>query len=65
MHFMVQAPGHGMVPWQRLGPIPQFLMGAASQHGAQTFLAHREVVQQLQHIEQYGDRHSVQHNRLQ
>ena len=40
-------------------------MGTTSQHGAQTFFAHRQVMQQLQHIEEDGDRHRVEHQRLQ
>ena len=65
MDFMVQASGHRVVPGQRLGPISQFFVGAASQHGAQTFFAHREVVQQFQHVKQDRNRYGVQHNRLQ
>ena len=53
-----------MVPGQRLGPSSQFLVGAASQHGAQTFFAHRQVVQQLQHIKEDGNWHGVQYQRL-
>ena len=47
MHLMIQAPGHGVVPRQRFGPIPQLFVGAVSEEGAQTFLAHREVMQDL------------------
>ena len=65
MDLMVEFPGHGVVPWQRFGPIPQFFMGTASEEGAQTVLAYREVMQLLQHVEQHGDRYRVQHNGLQ
>ena len=40
-------------------------MSTASQHGAQTFFAHRQFMQQLQHVEQYGNWHRIQHQRLQ
>ena len=40
-------------------------MGTATEHSAQTFLAHREVTQKLQHVEQYGNGYRVQHNGLQ
>ena len=65
MNLMVEFPGNGMIPRQRFGPGSQFLMGASLKHGAQAFMAHREVAQQLQHIKQHGDRHGVQNNRLQ
>ena len=65
MHLMVEFPGHGMVPRQRFGPIPQLFVGAASEEGTQTFLTHREVMQLLQHLKQHSDRHRVQHSGLQ
>ena len=65
MDLMIQAPGNGVVPRQRFGPIPQFLMGTSSEQGGQTFLAHREVMQLLQHVKQDREWHGVQHNRLQ
>ena len=48
MDLVIQFPGNGVVPRQCLGPIPQFFVGAASKHSAQTFLAYREAVQHLQ-----------------
>ena len=36
MDLVVEFPGNRVVPRQRFGPIPQFLMGAASEEGAQT-----------------------------
>ena len=47
MNLMVELPGDRVVPRQRFGPIPQFLMGAASEEGAETFMTHREVVKNL------------------
>ena len=64
MHLMIEFPGDRVVPRQRFGPIPQFLMSAASEEGAETFVAHRQVVQDLEHVEQYGNRHRQQDNRL-
>ena len=64
MHLMIQTPGHGVVPRQRFGPIPQLFMGAASEQGALAFLAHREAMQLLQHLKQHSDRYRVQDNRL-
>ena len=40
-------------------------MGAASEEGAETFVTHREVMENLQHFEQHGDWYGVQHNGLQ
>ena len=65
MDFVVQTSGHRMVPRQRFSPISQLFMRTSTEHGAQTFLAHWEVVQQLQHIKQDRNRYRVQHNRLQ
>ena len=65
MHLMIEFPGDRMVPRQRFGPIPQFLMSAASEEGAETFVTHREVMENLQHFEQHGDWYGVQHNGLQ
>ena len=45
MDLVVEFPGDRVVPRQRFGPIAQFLMGAASEKGAQAFLSHREAVQ--------------------
>ena len=64
MHLMIEFPGDRMVPRQRFGPIPQLLMGAASEQGAQAFATIRQVAQQLQHIEQDRNRYRVQHNGL-
>ena len=47
MHLVIEFPGDRVVPRQRFGPIPQFLMGAASEQGAETFVTHRKVVQDL------------------
>ena len=64
MHLMIEFPGDRVVPLQRFGPIPQFLIGAASEEGAETFVTHREVMENLQHIEQDRDGYGVQHQGL-
>ena len=65
MDLVIEFPGNGVVPWQRFGPCSQFLMGTASEQGAETFMAHRQVVQYLQHVEENCNRYREQHNRLQ
>ena len=62
MDLMIEFPGDRVVPRQRFGPIPQFLMSAASEEDAETFVTHREVMENLQHVKQDRDRHRVQHN---
>ena len=64
MDLMIQFPGNGVVPRQCLGPIPQFFMGTSPEQGVQTFLAHRQAVQHLQHLKQNSNRYRLQHNRL-
>ena len=65
MDLVVEFPGNGVVPRHCLGPIPQFFVGASSKQGAQTFFAHRQAVQHLQHLEQDRNGYGVQNNRLQ
>ena len=54
MDLMVQFPGDGVVPRERLGPIPQFFMRTSAKQRAEQLVAHGQVVQDLQHI--YQDR---------
>ena len=63
MHPMIEFPFDSVVPRQRFGPIPQFLMNAASEEGAETFVTHREVMQDLQHVKQDRDGYGIQDNR--
>ena len=65
MHFVVQFPGDGMVPRERFGPRSQFFMGASPEQGVETLVAHWEVMQDLEHLNQDRDRYGEQHNRLQ
>ena len=64
MDLVIQFPGNGVVPRERLGPIPQFFMRTASEEGAEQLVAHRQVVQDLEHVNQYSDGHREQHDRL-
>ena len=57
MDLMIQFPGNGVVPRERFGPIPQLFMGAATEQRAEQLMAHGQVVQDLEHVNQYGNRH--------
>ena len=50
MDLVIQFPGNGVVPRQRFGPRSQLFMGATSEQGAETFVAHRQVMQNLEHV---------------
>ena len=65
MDLVIQFPGDRVVPRERFGPIPQLFVGAASKQCLETLVAHWQVMQDLQHVNQYGDGHREQHNRLQ
>ena len=56
MHLMVQFSGDRMVPRQRFGPGSQFFMGTSAEQRTKTLMAHRQVVQDLQQIEQNSNR---------
>ena len=64
MDLMVEFPGDRVVPRQRFGPRSQLFMGTAAEEGAETFMAHRQVVQDLQHIEENSNWHREQHHGL-
>ena len=53
-----------MVPRERFRPIPQLFMGAATEQRAEQLMAHGQVVQDLQHVNQYGNWHGEQHDGL-
>ena len=65
MDLVIQFSGDGVVPRERFGPIPQLFMRAASEQRTEQLMAHGQVVENLQHVDQYGDGHREQHNRLQ
>ena len=64
MDLVIQFPGNGMIPRERFSPIPQLLMGAASEQRTEQLMAHRQVVENLQHVNENNDRHGIQNNRL-
>ena len=65
MDLMIQFTSDGVVPRERFGPLSQLFMGAASKQRAEQLMAHGQVVQDLQHVDENGDRHREQDNRLQ
>ena len=48
MDLVIQFSGDRVIPWQRSGPGSEFLVGASSEHGTETLMAHREVMQDLE-----------------
>ena len=64
MDLMVEFPGNGVVPRERFRPISQLFMGAATEQRAEQLMAHGQVVQDLEHVDQYGNRHREQYDRL-
>ena len=64
MDLVIQFSGDGMVPRERFGPIPQLFMGAATEQRAEQLVAHGQVVQDLEHVNQDRNRNGEQHNRL-
>ena len=57
MHLVVQFSGDRVVPRERFGPRSQFFMGASAEQRLETLMAHWQVVQDLEHVNQYGDGH--------
>ena len=64
MDLIIQFSGNGMVPRERFGPISQFFMGAASKQRAEQLVAHGQVVQKFQHVNQDRNRYREQNQRL-
>ena len=64
MDLVIQFPGDGMVPRERFRPIPQLFMGAATKQRAEQLMAHGQVVQDLEHVDENSDGHRKQHDRL-
>ena len=64
MDLMIQFPGDGMIPREHFGPISQFFMGAASKQRAEQLVAHGQVVQKFQHVNQDRNRYREQNQRL-
>ena len=57
MDLVIQFSGNGVVPRERSGPIPQLLMGTASEQRAEQLMAHGQVMENLQHVYQDRNRH--------
>ena len=57
MDLVIQCPGDGMVPRERFCPIPQLFMGAATEQRAEQLMAHRQVMQDLEHVDENSDGH--------
>ena len=57
MDLVIQFSGDGVVPRERFRPIPQLFMGAATEQRAEQLMAHRQVVQYLEHVYQDRNRH--------
>ena len=61
MDLVVEFPGNRVVPRQRFGPGSQLFMRTATEQGAETLMAHWQVVQDLQHVNQDRDGYREQH----
>ena len=64
MDLVIQFSGDGVVPRERFGPIPQLFMRTATEQRAEQLVAHGQVVQDLEHVNQDRNRNGEQHNRL-
>ena len=64
MNLMVEFPGDRVVPRERFGPRSKLFVGASSEEGVEAFVAHRQVMENLEHVDQYGDGHREQNQRL-
>ena len=65
MHLVIQFPGNRVVPRERLGPIPQLFMRTSAKQRTEQLVAHGQMVENLQHLYQHGNRHREQNQRLQ
>ena len=57
MHLMVEFPGDRVVPRERLGPISQLFMRTSAKQRTKQLVAHGQVVENLQHLNQHRDGH--------
>ena len=65
MDLVIQFSGDGVVPRERFGPIPQLFMRTATEQRAEQLVAHGQVVQYLEHVDENSDGHREQNQRLQ
>ena len=64
MDLVIQFSSDGVVPRERFRPIPQLFMRTASKQRAEQHMAHRQVVQDLEHVNQDRNWHGEQHDGL-
>ena len=64
MHLVIQFPGNRVVPRERFGPRSKLFVRTATEQGAETLMAHWQVVQDLQHVNQNRNRDREQNQRL-
>ena len=57
MDLVIQFPGNGVVPRERFRPIPQLLMRTATEQRAEQLMAHGQVMQDLEHVDENSDGH--------
>ena len=61
MDLVIEFPGDRVVPRERFGPRSKLFVGASSEEGVEAFVAHREVVENLEHVDQDRNGHREQH----
>ena len=61
MDLMIEFPGDRVIPRERFSPRSQFFMGASSEQCTKTLVAHWQVVQNLQHVDENRDGYREQH----
>ena len=59
MDLMVQFPSDRVIPRERFSPRSQLFMGTASKQRTKTLVAHRQMMKNLQHVDEnrngYGE----------
>ena len=65
MDLVVEFPGNGVVPRERFRPISQLFMGTTTEQRTEQLMAHGQVVENLEHVDQDRNRNGEQHNGLQ
>ena len=61
MDLVIEFPGDRVVPRERFSPRSQFFVGTSAEQGAETFVAHRQVMQDLEHVNENRNRDREQH----
>ena len=65
MDLMIQFSGDGMVPREGFRPIPQLFVRTTTEQRAEQLMAHGQMVENLEHVNQHRDRNGEQYNGLQ